>query len=505
MGKSLQAFYEELIRRSREEALLRSCAAVLEWDELTYMPPGGVTGRANQLAYLAGLEHDRATDPRLGKLLAELENSSWLGGQGEVAAANVREARRSFDRLTRLPRTLVEEQARLVPLAQQQWSISRQEADFASFRPWLEKIIALKRQEADCLGYADEPYDALLEDHEPGTRTADIVNLFASLREELAGLMRKIGQSRRRPKSAILRRSYAADAQQAFGREVASALGFDFARGRLDRAVHPFCSQIGAGDCRLAIRYSTNNFSDAFFSLLHEVGHGLYDQGLDPAYEGMPVGTITSVGLHESQARLWENLVGRSLSFWKYFFPRARQAFPEALGKVSLADFHVAVNHVGPSANRVQADEVTYNLHILIRFELERTLIKGDLSVADLPGAWNDAYKSTLGIVPANDAEGCLQDGHWSEGLIGYFPTYTLGNLFAAQLFSSACAELGNLDQAFAHGHFTGLLDWLRDKIYRHGSLYSAPELVQRATGAKPDHRPLIQGLQEKYGELFGF
>ncbi|HMF17180.1 MAG TPA: carboxypeptidase M32 [Gemmataceae bacterium] len=499
-----QAAYDELLRRSREEVLLRSCAAVLEWDELTYMPPGGVTGRANQLAYLAGLEHDRATDPRLGELLATVEGSKLVADADDLPAVNVREIRRSYDRLTRLPRKLVEELARLVPLAQQQWSTSRQEADFASFRPWLEKIVALKRQEADCIGFAAEPYDALLEDYEPGTRTQDIVGLFGSLRDELAGLVRAIGQSRKRIKSAILRRTYAADSQQSFGREVASALGFDFERGRVDQAVHPFCTQIGMSDCRIAIRYSTNNFSDAFFSLLHEVGHGLYDQGLDPAHDGTPMGTVTSVGLSESQARLWENLVGRSLPFWKYFFPRARQAFPEALGKVSLGDFHAAINQVGPSLNRVQADEVTYNLHILIRFELERDLVKGDLSVADLPAAWNDAYKRTLGIVPANDAEGCLQDGHWSEGLIGYFPTYTLGNLFAAQLFAKARAELGNLDQAFAHGQFAGLLDWLRDQVYRHGSRYPAPRLIERASGAKPDHRPLIQGLREKYGELYG-
>jgi carboxypeptidase Taq len=499
-----QAAYDELLRRSREEALLRSCAAVLEWDELTYMPPGGVTSRANHLAYLAGLEHDRATDPRLGELLAEVENSFLLAEPDGLPAVNVREIRRSYDRLTRLPRSLVEELARIVPLAQQQWSTSRQEADFASFRPWLEKIVALRRQEAECLGYPDEPYDALLEDYEPGTRTQDIVGLFGSLRDELAGLVRAIGQSRKRPKSAILRRNYATDSQQSFGREVASALGFDFERGRIDQAVHPFCSQIGLGDCRIAIRYSNNNFSDAFFSLLHEVGHGLYDQGLDPSFDGMPVGTVTSVGLSESQSRLWENLVGRSLSFWKYFFPRARQAFPEALGKVSLGDFHSAINQVGPSLNRVQADEVTYNLHILVRFELERALVKGDLHVADLPAAWNDAYKRTLGIVPANDAEGCLQDGHSSEGLIGYFPTYTLGNLFAAQLFAKARTDLGNLDQAFAHGQFGGLLDWLREKVYRHGSRYSAAQLVERATGTKPQHKPLIEGLREKYGELYG-
>jgi carboxypeptidase Taq len=499
-----QAAYDELLSRAREESLLTSCQAVLGWDELTYMPPGGVAARANQMAFLAGLQHDKASDPRIGELLAVVEGSSLLADSVSVAAVNVREIRRSYRRFQRLPRSLVEELARITPLAQQQWATSRQEADFASFCPWLEKIVALRRQEAKCLGYDKVPYDALLDYYEPGARTADIARLFAALRTELAPLLATIAGSRRRRKRAILKRNYPVERQHAFAVEAAVVLGFDFQRGRVDTCVHPFSTHIAPGDCRIAIRYDANNFSDAFFALLHEVGHGLYEQGLDPEHDGTPLGTITSLGLHESQSRLWENLVGRGLPFWKYFFPRARQAFPEALGKVALGDFYLAVNHVEPSCNRVQADEVTYNLHILVRFELEQALIAGDLAVADLPAAWNEAYKNTLGVAVPNDAEGCLQDGHWSEGLIGYFPTYTLGNLYAAQLFAKARSDLGNLDAAFAKGDFTGLLDWLREKIHREGARYLAPQLIEKVTGQAPDHKPLVEALKSKFAEVYG-
>jgi carboxypeptidase Taq len=499
-----EAAYDDLLRRAREESLLESCQALLGWDELTFMPPGGVAARANQLAYLAGLHHAQATDPRVNDLLKTVEGSALVKDAGSATAVNVREMRRAYDRLVRLPRTLVEELARVTPLAQQQWATSRQEADFAPFCPWLEKIVALVRQEAECLGYEHSPYDALLETYEPGARAADIRRLFAALRTELTPLLTAIAGSRRRRKHAILKRNYPVERQHAFAVEAAVALGFDFQRGRVDTSVHPFSTQIGPGDCRIAIRYNANYFSDAFFALLHEVGHGLYEQGLDPEHEGTPLGSISSLGLHESQSRLWENLIGRSLPFWKYFFPRARQAFPEALGKVTLGDFYLAVNHVEPSCNRVQADEVTYNLHILVRFELEQALICGNLAVADLPAAWNEAYKKTLGVNVPNDAEGCLQDGHWSEGLIGYFPTYTLGNLFAAQLFARARADLGNLDAAFVKGDFAGLLDWLRDKVHRQGARYPAPALIERITGQPPDHRPLVEALRSKFMEMYG-
>lgn len=499
-----QAAYIELTRRSREEALLESCSALLGWDELTYMPPGSVAARSSQLGFLAGLQHERSTDPRIGELLAEVEGTSLAAEATSPAAVNIREMRRSYDRQVKLPRALVEEEARIAPLSQQQWSVSRQEGDFSSFCPWLDKIVTLKRAQAECLGYQDHPYDCLVDEHEPGARTADLEKLFGAMQTETAPLLAAIGASRKRRKSGILKRTFPVERQHSFAMEAAIALGFDFQRGRLDTAVHPFSIYVASGDCRIAIRYSANLFSDSFFSLLHEVGHGLYEQGLDPEHEGTPFGSTNSVGMHEAQARLWENLVGRGLPFWKHFFPRVRQTFPEALGRVSLADFHLAVNQVERSVNRVQADEITYNLHILIRFELEKALISGDLDAVDLPTAWNEAYQKTLGIVPANDADGCLQDGHWSEGLFGYFPTYTLGNLYAAQLFAKARSEIANLDGSFAKGEFGGLLDWLREKVHRQGSRYSGPELVEYATGSKPDHRPLVEMLRAKYSELYG-
>jgi carboxypeptidase Taq len=496
------AAYAELIRRAREEALLESCVALLGWDELTYMPPGGVTARANQLAYLAGLQHDQTTDPRFLELLALVKDSGLTRDPLAAEAVNVRELERMAARSLRLPRALVEELARVAPAAQQQWAQSRQEADFASFHPWLEKIIHLKRQEAACLGGV--PYDALLDYHEPGARTAALAEIFRALRAELAPLLDAIRGARKRPKTSLLRRTFPLEQQRAFGQEVAGALGFDFERGRIDTAVHPFSTYIGPGDCRIAIRYSTNHFTDALYALLHEVGHGLYEQGLDPAHEGTPMGTSNSLGLHESQARLWENAVGRSLAFWRHFHPRARQAFPEALGRVSLSDFYLAINHVEPGSNRVQADEVTYNLHVLVRFELEQALIAGDLPAADVPSAWNAAYEQHVGVTPPDDAEGCLQDGHWSEGLVGYFPTYTLGNVYAAQLMAAARRDLGELEAQFAQGDFAPLLEWLASKVYRHGSRYTPSALIAQATGAPPDHRPLVESLKQKYGELYG-
>jgi carboxypeptidase Taq len=292
--------------------------------------------------------------------------------------------------------------------------------------------------------------------------------------------------------------------QRIFCEAVAAALGFDFRRGRLDTAVHPFCSSIGPGDCRITTRFRSSNLSEALFAVLHEVGHALYEQGLDPQHYGTPMGEVPSLGLHESQSRLWENQVGRSRPFWTHFFPRLRQVFHEALGDVTLDDFYFAVNHVEASTNRIRADEVTYNLHILLRFALEQALIHGELSVADLPAAWNEAYRRYLGIVPANDAEGCLQDGHWAAGQIGYFPTYTLGNLFAAQLFARAAADVGDLDARFACGDFEGLRGWLAEHVYQPGGRYPAARQVERATGAPPDHRPLVAALRTKYSELYG-
>jgi carboxypeptidase Taq len=499
-----QAAYEELMRRTREEALLASCLELLGWDELTYMPRAGAANRGEQMALLTGLYHERATDPRIGELLGELEGSPLVSDPLAPPAVNIREVRRAYDRLIRLPRALVEELARVTTLAQQEWEVARRDSSFRRFRPWLEKILALKRQEAEAVGYDTVPYDALLDGYEPGARSAEIATMFDALRRDLVPLVNALTHAARRADVSILRREYPLDRQQAFGTAVATALGFDFQGGRLDTTVHPFCGAIGPGDCRLATRYRLHDFSEAFFSILHEVGHGLYEQGLDVEHYGTPMGEVPSLALHESQARLWENTVGRSRPFWEHFYPQAQALFPEALHGVLLDDFHFAVSHVEASLIRATADEVTYNLHILARFDLERALVAGDLKAADLPTAWNEAYRHYLGITPRNDAEGCLQDGHWGSGLIGYFPTYTLGNLFAAQMFARATSELGDFSRAFARGRFDGLLGWLRRKVYRQGHRYPAARLIEQVTGAPPEHRPFVQALWRKYGELYG-
>ncbi|HEX3234960.1 MAG TPA: carboxypeptidase M32 [Gemmatimonadales bacterium] len=495
--------YDELIRRVREEALLTTIDALLEWDEETYMPAGGVENRSEQMALVAGLLHERGTDPRVGELLAELEGSDLLADPASPPAVNVRALRREYDRYVRLPRRLVEDVARTTALAQKAWAGARQNAEFGRFRPWLERIVSLKRAEAECVGYESEPYDALIEDYEPGLSSAVVARLFDALRRDLVPLAARIAGATRQPDRSILRRPFPRDRQRRFGETVAAAVGFDFSRGRMDLGVHPSCTSIGSGDCRISVRYDERDFASGLFTILHEVGHGLYEQGLDPAHYATPMGEAASVGMDESQARFWENRVGRSRSFWEHFFPAARRLFPESLGDVELDQLHFAVNGVSPSLIRVNADEVTYNLHTLVRFDLERALISGKLAAADVPDAWSDGYRHHLGVTPENDAEGCLQDGHWADGLIGYFPTYTLGDVFGAQLFARAAAELGDLDEQFARGEFAELVRWLGERVYRQGGRHPSTRLIEVVTGSAPDHRPLVDALAAKYGALY--
>jgi carboxypeptidase Taq len=498
-----EAAYDELIRRSREETLLASCAELLAWDEETYLPRAGVEHRANQLALLASLLHERAVDPRVGELISEVEGTPLTADPDSDAAANVREFRRLYERAVRLPRSLIEQMTRVTSFAQQEWAGARQAADFARFRPWLEKIVALKRREADCLGYLDHPYDALLDEYEPGARTADLAALFAALRDDLLPLVNALTYARRRPDTSFLRRDFPPDRQRVLSESAAAALGYDFAAGRLDTTTHPFFATVGPGDCRIATRYRPRCFNDGFFATLHETGHALYEQGLPAEHYGTPLGAVPSLALHESQARLWENTVGRSRSFWAHFFPIVCQVFPASLGGVSREDFYFAINNVEPTLVRVTADEATYNLHVLIRFELERSLLDGDLAPAGLPAAWAEKYRHYLGIMPADDADGCLQDGHWGAGLIGYFPTYTLGSVYAAQLYAKAKEEVAGLNDGFSRGDFTGLLGWLRERVHRQGGRYPAARLVERVTGSPRDHRPLVRALREKFGELY--
>jgi carboxypeptidase Taq len=418
--------------------------------------------------------------------------------------ANVREIRRLHDRAVKLPKSLVEEIARVTSQAEQVWQEARKESAFGRFEPWLTKIAGLKRQQADALGYAETPYDALLDEFEPGATTSEITKTFAALRKDLVPLVAAITASPRKPRKEILEREYPRERQEVFGQAAAAAIGFDFQAGRLDVTTHPFCSTPGPGDCRITTRYNIHHFNDAFFGILHEAGHGLYEQGLPADHFGTPAGTATSLGIHESQSRTWENFVGRGRPFWEHFFPRARQVFLNTLQDVSLDDFFFAINAVEPSFIRVEADEVTYNMHIILRFELEQALMRGDLKPADVPSAWNEQFQKSFELTPPNDALGCLQDVHWSFGGIGYFPTYTLGNMYAAQFMEQARHDLGDLDLDFGRGEFGRLKAWLNEKIHQPGQRYRAGELCRRVTGKPLSHKPLLTYLRSKYAPLYG-
>ena len=496
--------YEELIRRVKEHGLLASCSSLLGWDERTHMPPQGAAHRSEQMALLARLAHEMLTAPEIGRLLREVEASSVGKDAESVEAANVREIRRVYDRAVKLPKSLVEEIARVTSRAEQVWQEARKANDFPRFRPWLEKVVHLKRQEAEAIGYPEHPYDALLDEYEPGATTDEITRTFAALREELVPLVGAIGSSARRPRRDILEREYPLERQQVFGQAAAAAIGFDFQAGRLDVTTHPFCGTVGPGDVRITTRYDLRHFNDAFFGILHEAGHGLYEQGLPAEHFGTPAGSAASLGIHESQSRLWENLVGRSRPFWEHFFPRARQVFLDALRDVELDGFVFAINNVEPSFIRVEADEATYNMHIILRFELEQALLTGDLKAGDLPGAWNEKFQNSFRRTPPTDTQGCLQDVHWSMGGIGYFPTYTLGNMYAALLMEQARRDLGDLDQDFRRGDFSRLKGWLNEKVHRRGQRYRAGELCRRITGRPLSHRPLLAYLRNKYGPLYG-
>ncbi len=501
---SLPSAYADLVVELRSLGLLKSCHSLLSWDEQTYMPLNGTELRADQLALLAGMSHQRATSPRTGELLAKLEDVAALGGPDSAEAAQVREARREYNRATKLPQSLVEELSRTTTLAQQAWRGARKAKSFPQFLPWLEKVIHLKQQEADAVGYTDHRYDALVDEYEPGSTMAELTAALIPLRDELIPLVAAIADSSRKPDSSILTRRYHIEAQREFGRQAAQAIGFSFESGRLDEAAHPFCQGIGPGDCRLTTRYDDHHFPGAFFGTLHEAGHGMYEQGLPAEHFGTPLGSSISLGIHESQSRMWENLVGRSQSFWEHFYPSAQQTFPEALSMVTLDSFYASVNEVRPSWIRVEADEVTYNLHILLRFEMEQGLIAGDIKPADVPGAWNEKFQLYFGMTPLDDAVGCLQDIHWSAGLVGYFATYTLGNMYGSQFFTQARKDLGDLDAMFAKGEFAPLLDWLRKNIHSRGQHLRASQLVETVTGQPLSHKPLMEHLKTKFGAIYG-
>lgn len=494
--------YEQLVAWSKEISLLGSVMGVLGWDQRVMMPPKATPYRASQFALLSRLVHERATDPRVDEWLRIVEQSELVADAESDTAVNVRQWRRQYDRMTKLPTELVTEFTHTTAIAEKAWEQAREKSDFSHFKPHLEKIVALVREIAERIGYEKEPYDALLDEYEQGMTAEEVERLFAPLREQTPQLVERIRSAPRQPDTRILRRHYPRSAQEQFCRLIAERIGFDWQSGRLDPTVHPFASRLSPGDVRITTRYYEDFLSPSLFGTIHELGHALYELGLPEEHFGTPLGEATSLGVHESQSRMWENFVGRSRAFWEYFFPFAQQHF-SALCDVGLDEFVFAINAVQPSTIRVEADEVTYNLHILLRFELELALMRGELAVVDMPDAWNERFRTYMGFTPPSDAEGVLQDVHWSGGMIGYFPTYTLGNLYGAMLYESAERDLGDLSAMYRKGEFAPLLAWLREKVHRHGKRYTGKELVERISGQSVSAEPLLRYFERKFGALY--
>lgn len=502
-----QAKFDHVCHQSREAMLLHSSADALEWDERTGLPAAAGEYRANQVALLRAMAHRMRTESSYGDDLRSLMAQSAEADPGGDQGATIRGLFRDWDRDRKLPTELVQRASELTVRGQQKWDAARKADDYSMFRETLAQIIAVKREIGHRLQEGTErtTYEALMDEYEPDAKVADLQNMFDALRGPLVELVTQVKDAPCRPDTSVIHREFAVDRQRQFSRFVAEKIGFDFDRGRLDETSHPFCTTLGPYDCRILTRYDARCLSSGLFGTMHEAGHGMYEQGLRPQWFGLPPGSYVSLGIHESQSRLWENQVGRSRAFWQWLYPQAQQAFAPQLDDVDLDKFYFAVNAIEPSLIRVEADEATYNLHIIIRFDLEQQLIDGTLSVADLPNAWNDRYESDLGVRPPSDASGVLQDVHWSAGLIGYFPTYTLGNLAAAQLFDAAREQLGDLDAKFSAGEYGDLLEWLRQQIHSQGRCYPGRELVERATGSPLSADHLIRYLRAKLQPLYGF
>lgn len=497
---------QPLLSYLREVQHLSSAISLISWDQETYMPPGAGEARAEQLSALEGMSHQMRVGPEMTRLLSkwiDLKSGEAIEEWDVPGRALLREVWRDYDKAVKLPNDFIRRYGKAASISQQVWIEARKKSDFARFAPHLKTMVNLKKEEVDYLGYEASPYDALLDTYEPGMTAAQIAPLFASLKKELVPLLEKIVHAPVKLKKDFLARPYTPERQLAFGQQVLEAMGFDFQTGRQDISAHPFTTSFHPTDVRITTRVDENDLLSSLFSSIHEGGHALYDQGLRPDYFGTPLGEALSLGIHESQSRLWENGVGRSKAFWKHFYPILQKTFPEGLKGVEPDTFYAAVNAVAPSLIRVEADELTYNLHIMVRFEIERALIEADLPVEALPQAWNEKMREYLGIVPDTDANGVLQDIHWSGGAIGYFPTYTLGNLYAVQFLNQAKKDLPDLTGSIEEGNLLPLKGWLNEKIHRWGRTYSSGELVRRVTGEPLNPRYFIEHVKEKFSEIY--
>jgi carboxypeptidase Taq len=498
--------YDELARLLREAQTLISAAELLGWDQETMMPRKAAPFRAEEKALLSTLAHERATHPRLGELIATCESDTDLCADPEIAA-NLREIRRAYDRAVKLPLDLVTEMSETSSLAMEAWKGARESSNFSVFQPWLEKQIRLNRRKAECWGApaGGELYDALLDDFEPDTSCTEMEAIFRPLRAELTPLIQELTASARQPTDAPFRAAIPPERQHAFNCALLERIGFDLGAGRLDTSAHPFSAGLGPGDTRITTRYREDGFLDALGSSLHEAGHGLYEQGLPKErLFGQPLAEPLGLAIHESQSRLWENHVGRSRAFCEWALPEMRRFLGPPLESITVDALYEAVNTVRAGLIRVESDEATYHLHIMLRFDLERALFRDELRPADLPAAWNERIKQDLGLEVPDDRRGCLQDIHWSMGAIGYFPTYTLGSLYAAQWWEAILRDVPDLPEQISRGDFEALLSWLRSNIHVHGRRFPAAELCRRVSGKPLDHGPLMHHLKRKLRPIYG-
>jgi len=484
---------------------VNKAASVLSWDQQVNMPPGGSEGRGQQLATLGKIAQEKFTTDEVGRLLDDLKQEFTDSDSDSDSddAAMIRVAARNYDKAKRVPPEFIAEQAIVSTKAFEAWVDARRKSDFSIFLPHLEKNVELVKKYVSFFPPADHPYDTLLDDYEPGMKTAEVKAIFDGLRPKQVKLIKAIAATKQ-VKADFLHKKYNEKKLWDFGVGVITQYGYDWSRGRQDKAPHPFETSFNVNDVRITTRFEADNPMATLFSTFHEAGHAMYEQGVDPAYERTALANGTSLAIHESQSRMWENLVGRSLSFWEHFYPKLKQTFPSQLDGVSLKSFYKAINKVEPSFIRVNADEATYNLHIMLRLELEIGMVEGSIAIKDLPEIWNAKMQEYFGITPPNDAKGVLQDVHWSYGSIGYFSTYALGNLVSAQLWEKINKDIRNLDDQIRQGNFNELLTWLRAKVHIHGHKYDPQDLVQKVTGSKITPEPYVRYLTTKYSEIYG-
>ena len=485
----------EIFDRVRQIALINSTGATLSWDQETYLPSGSADYRAEQLSYLAAHAHELSTSQAYLDSLAKAESED--NGADTILSANLRELRRESDRSVKIPTDLVARESSAQSAGHHAWIAARKASDFSIFAPHLQNLLDFALEKADLWGFNDEPYDALLEGYERGTSTAEIAGLFDTLRESLAPLSAQAVAKTSELSPELPPGPYPVASQETFNAIVAAEIGFDFQHGRIDTTTHPFCTTLGPKDIRLTTRYEDNDFTSSLFGVMHEAGHGMYEQGLPPEDFGLPSGSAVSLGIHESQSRLWENQVGRSPEFWEKFYPIAQQHFSQ-LKDFPVEKFLQYIHRAEFSPIRVEADEATYDLHIILRFQIERMLLNREITVAQVPETWRDLFQESFGFIPENDAQGCLQDIHWSMGGIGYFPTYTLGNINAAQLFHAATSD-PEIQKETAAANYTPLRKWLQKNIHAHGGVHNPTDLMTKATGSSPTTKHYLKHLSSRY------